>query len=355
MSKCGHSTDDLVVKWTGKSTESKDYTTKMSKRRGKNLGSCNDCDVPFKDGDSWIQCRACCYWLHRKCCGLNDVQFDAMVETSKQQDAKKKNSLMFFCTLCDGTVTDILSNIQKYKKMDIELKKVRNEIDTKIEAFNTRLTKCETSQNQTVTLAERVKKTEQKLTKATPVADIEEEREIERRKSNLILHGIPEPTSKDLEDKLEEEYAYICEAYQKTVNFERDHIKDMFRLGAKQEDKTRPLLIKFHDEDSKSEVLKASGDLKLKIDHEIIKVFASNDMTQKQRNEIKKLREELKARKDRGEKDIGIRGNKVVKLQLFRDRQANRTRVIWASSIKKRGVSKQTAGNEEDDNTEESR
>ena len=311
------------------------------RRRAANLGFCNGCDEPFKDGDSWIQCAACTKWLHRKCTDLNDLQFDAMVDTSKQQ--KQKNSLKFFCELCDGTVTDILSNFQKYKKMENELKKVRVEIDSKIEEFNSRLMKCEASQNQTVTLAERVKK-KSKLTKTTPTVEIrnlEEEREIERRKCNLIIYGVPEPTSAELEDKLEEEYAYICEAYKKTVSFERGHIKDMFRLGKKQQEKDRPLLIKFHDEDSKMEVLKASGDLKLKINHEVIKVYAANDMTQKQRSEFKKLKQELKTRKDNGEEDIGIRGNKVVKLQLFRKRQANRTRIIWASNIKKRETSKQ--------------
>ena len=202
-----------------------------------------------------------------------------------------------------------------------------------------------------ITLAERVKKTEQKLIKTAPAVNSEEQQDIEKRKNNLILYGIPEPESTELEDKLEEEYMHISEVYKDTVNLSREAIKDMFRLGRKKREtenqeaenqensnvsKPRPLLIKFHDEDSKTQVLKVSGDLSLKINNEKITIFAGNDMTQNQRTELKKLRDELKKRKDRGEKNIGIRGNKIVNLQFFRDKQANRSRVIWATHIKKK-------------------
>ena len=272
------------------------------------------------------------------------MQVDAMVEAAEEErKTGKPMSIMWFCELCDGTITDILSNFQKYQKMEIELKKIQTDIDNKLEAFDKRITKCEASDKQNITLAERVKQTEKKLTTTIPAIDIEEQRNIEKRKTNLILYGIPEPESTEIEDKLEEEFIHIQETYKQTINLTRPDIKDMFRLGKKNsenrqetEAKARPLLIKFHDEDAKLEVLKASSDLSLKLNNEKIKIYAANDLTQKQRGELKKLREELKTRKDRGEKDIGIRGDKVVKLKFFREQQANRSRVIWATHIKKK-------------------
>ena len=311
---------------------------------------CGSCDLAVKEDQSYVQCNACSEYLHRKCTKLSNVQFEAVVEASQNEVKTGKKSLIWCCQVCDGTMTDILSSFQKYKKMEqtlkkiqedsrLELKNMRDEMDEKLEVFVARLAKCESIEKKSLTLADRVKKTEQKLNNTVPAKESEEQRDIERRKNNLILFGIPEPVSKNLEDKLEEEFLHINDIYKETVNLSRSNIKDMFRLGKKNTEsvkKPRPLLVKFHDEESKLQILKVSGDLSLKVDNETVTVYASNDMTQQQRADIKKLRKELKSRKDAGEEGIGIRGNKIVNIQFFRDKQASRSRIIWATHIKNR-------------------
>ena len=111
---------------------------------------CGTCDLLIKETDSYIKCSACPNWLHRKCTKLSDLQFDAIIESDKIAKKTGKKSLIWCCELCDGTITDMLTNFQRYKKMELELSKIRdetkeeiNEMKAQLQAFNSKLVKLE--------------------------------------------------------------------------------------------------------------------------------------------------------------------------------------------------------------------
>ena len=78
-------------------------------------------------------------------------------------------------------------------------------------------------------------------------------------------------------------------------------------------------------------MLKQTGDLKLRWNNEIRRIYASIDRTEKQRKEHSRLVKELKDRKEAGEVNIGIRDEKIV--QIFRNGNAA-PRVTFADLFK---------------------
>ena len=317
--------------------------TRSSKTQ-KSGPNCSSCDHPFDKKDGWIQCSACLEYLHSRCSGLSRLALEVMDEEAKKPKTKK-NKLRYTCEVCDETVTDLLTNFQKFKKMNNtlsemtnEFKQIRHDLDNKIENLNKRMTKCEEATQKSAGLSARVKKTEEKV-ENSGVADLEEMREIEKRKNNLIFFGVPENDNEELEDIIEEEFSDIQKILENKAQFDWEDITDMFRLGKKPEteaEKPRPLLIKFQDEDVRGKILKVSGDLKLMVNNEVVPIYVSMDKTPKQREDYKKLRAELKRRKEKETKNLVIRGNKIVELEFFQERRARSTKNILANIRKKK-------------------
>ena len=90
------------------------------------------------------------------------------------------------------------------------------------------------------------------------------------------------------------------------------HISTVTRLGKKVPDKIRPLRICLDNEATKRRILSRSSQLRSKAEWE--NVYVNPDMTLAECNANKVLRQELKERRNRGEKYLFIRRNKIVSL-----------------------------------------
>ena len=293
---------------------------------------CGVCDKAVQSG---IQCNGCKRWHHNDCPGVG-------INDSEIQLFSKCKKFKWFCRICDKDVTEILTHFEKFKKFSSLIENQKNEIKATKEALDTKINQVLTRLNNLEKDGPKLnKKIEEKITEITASnpskIDIEEQKQIEMRKKNIIFFGLPEPQNENLEGKLEEEYAYLSEALQTgEYDLERDEITDMFRLGKISEEgdaKPRPLLVKFRDEVTKQDVLTSTGKCSIRNNNEVIRIFASTDMTKKQREEHKKLRSTLKARKDAGEDNLIIRNGKIVNSQFFHAQRAVKSRVIWARSV----------------------
>ena len=275
-----------------------------------------------------IQCDACSKWFHGDCAEFSAEEIAFMKKFQKK--------FKWYCRYCDKDVKDILSNFEKFKKMTIELKNIQKDMNGKLDKVLKRLDKME-EQNTPAKLNQKINQNIEKITASSvKQVDLDEQQNRENRKKNLIFFGIPETSDSGLEDRMENDFCNIAECLEGKTDIKRNEIKDMFRLGKKPENnetgtvKVRPLLVKFHEEE-KLRVLKVSNDLELQVNHEIKTVFVSHDLTAKQREEVKTLRAELKRRKDGGENNLIIRGNKIVEYQFFHSNRAERSRTIWAT------------------------
>src|SRR6266536_5461438 len=83
------------------------------------------------------------------------------------------------------------------------------------------------------------------------------------------------------------------------------------RLGRVKPSSTRPIRVIMANTDSRSEILKSCPDLRKHEEYK--KVYISPDLTRKQQESDKILRDKLKQMRTAGETDIRIKRGKIVK------------------------------------------
>ena len=153
---------------------------------------------------------------------------------------------------------------------------------------------------------------------AVNVADEISERD--KRKCNLIIHGLPEePLDSHHTDA--DTFLELCK-----ISFDLDiNITKAVRLGQKLNEKTRSLLVKVDNEESQKQILALAP--KLRFSKTWSKVYIQPDMSPKEREAHKKLYEQLKRRKNQGERNLIIRHGKIVPYVP----RTYRTRIITSS------------------------
>ena len=125
----------------------------------------------------------------------------------------------------------------------------------------------------------------------------------DRRQKNIIIYNLPEATD-HAADKVS--FLALC----KTV-FNLDVlVTRVIRLGKRQENKHRPLLVCFTHKDEKTTVISRSNLLHR---HDKFKrVFIAPDQTKFEREKHAKLVNELRERKTKGETNLIIRNGCII-------------------------------------------
>ena len=137
------------------------------------------------------------------------------------------------------------------------------------------------------------------------------------RKNNLIIHGMIE---ENVFASDEEKLADLLQAI---------HVKckptAVFRLGMRQIDKERPLMVRLNSSEEKYEILKKLSLLKYSKRKYEEKISVTHDYTQEERKIIKRLVEEakrmnVKEQNERGNQDYKwkVRGLQIVKISTSR-------------------------------------
>ena len=135
----------------------------------------------------------------------------------------------------------------------------------------------------------------------------------EKKKNNLIVFNMPEKEDvSDNEELMMNDFSKLKQIYQGRVDLKERDLLNVTRLGNKNPEKIRPILLVFKDEEIRTKILRNNRDLKLKEDNISSSIYVHIDRTQKQRETEKELRAELKRRKDSGEKNIVIRNEQIV-------------------------------------------
>ena len=142
---------------------------------------------------------------------------------------------------------------------------------------------------------------------------VDEYVEGEKRKHNLIFHNIPEPSdASSNEQRVLQDSKTVVSLVESEFGLKGIQIQRVARLGAPKQNasKSRLLLVEFGDISTKRSILKQA--ITLRKSSSWSNVFISPDLTPKERSLNKTLRDELKARRSAGEKDIYIRRGKIV-------------------------------------------
>ena len=258
--------------------------------RGKKDGcTCMKCKKIFtSDDDKLLQCERCDEWHCTACLNMEDAYYAFMNE---------RGDVHWFCPPCDAKA---LSSVKvdvsieeccKYYMDNYEtrLKSVETRLDNTVqkpELDNTNL-QLESLQRQIKGLQEDVSKLGQKL-----LMGANEQQEIEKRKTHIILKGIPESNTVPDRDQ-------ILELFRALKRSEEDIKKIMGRLGKPRDDNSsRPIKIECKDYEIRNEILKLTKEIK-EIEHlsfDKNKIHINPDLTQLQREREFKLRQERRAK-----------------------------------------------------------
>ena len=253
-----------------------------------------------------MSCDKCFSWYHIECIGMTAKQYKYMIKDSES------SSPMFhwYCRTCKDRCLEAISKIDMLENQTSNLASRVTTLDERVEALESKI-------------SQKVKK--------TIMTEMDERTDIERRKLNLIVFGMPEPICKP-KDGSKPGYWYTKENKMADMDFfekmtsssmdtevQRDSVRDVLRLGAKRNDgKPRPLKISFTDIGVKREVL---GKAKLLKSGKHNMIFISPDLTPQQREKDRVLRQELKSRRDEGEEHLVIRRGRITNKKVDVDKE----------------------------------
>lgn len=120
------------------------------------------------------------------------------------------------------------------------------------------------------------------------------------RAKNLMIYNVKESALKNIKDRIEEDKNLITESLGKTGLNTTDILK-IIRVGKKTDNKIRPIKVILRDSSLASQALKNKNKL-LPTDPKI-----GPDQTIMQRDQLKKVKEELTKRQQKGEKNLIIK------------------------------------------------
>ncbi len=265
---------------------------------------CMVCVEEVQINDKAISCQKCEKWTHQSCANLNNQEYKVL--------EKGKLNVMWFCNTCTGEVSRMLRGISlpniTEKGHDCSSASKLEDVTRKLDRVT------ETMQKMVDVLAKRDENLD-RVVEAKVSKYMEEKSEKEKRECNLIFHNIPEAVSDDIEERKGHDVDEVMRVLTK-LDVKDNVVSKPIRLGKKDPESSGPRLLKVTVDDVsvKNETLRKARQLKEHIGY--AKVFITPDLTPQERQENRKLREELRNRCEQGEENIAIRGGKIVKLNF---------------------------------------
>ena len=172
---------------------------------------CGECRASVGKNDEALECDSCALWYHRQCTSVSTQKYSIISVNDGSDDG-----IQWYCAACRS---DDIDKFAALRKTINELSNVVNDLRNDIKA-----TKC----------------FDQDFEKKV-INIINEEKEKDKRKENIIVHGLEECSNEteDVETVLE-----LVDSVE-NVNSAGDVVVEVIRLGKKETGKTRPMKIVF--------------------------------------------------------------------------------------------------------------
>lgn len=286
--------------------------------KSKNACKCVTCSQVVRDDDNGMQCEICEEWYHAKCQNINDEGYKVL----------GMENIHWYCIGCNrgiGKITGTLAKVQqKQEKLEREMKemhdKVKEEFGKYKQDFQQEIKTIKDTINEMAAQIEQQKEdnsgeakeslwstivskqVEKKMETVTgemfevhktiveTKQQIEEEREREKRKNNIIIYRMEESKATGPDTRRRDDLAFCHELVEGILEVDcgRDEIVNVFRLGKREVDYCRPVLVEFKKREIKNAVMESLA--KLAEAEDRFKVLSvMHDMTKKEREDCKQL------------------------------------------------------------------
>ena len=140
--------------------------------------------------------------------------------------------------------------------------------------------------------------------------EIDQKLEQFKRRKNLVIYRLTENPEKDTKERQKYDEILIKQIISE-LELEDLKFKTM-RIGKLITNKIRPIKIELEEESDKFKILTRAKNIRKTQIAKFKRIIITTDMTFKEREINKILREELKARRDAGEKNLKIKDGKIV-------------------------------------------
>lgn len=311
---------------------------------------CGRCRRLVVDGDEALECEICQQWFHNKCENVPKALYKMILESNSNKGKTKKSRPHWYCGTCECNSVDFFQALrfQQTKITALESRIEQNEKLLKqkadeevVDKLEDRIKVLEEKQDETYisdNWEERVKaiedkqeeqqiahtayREEAKIESDSASVVIKEMQEREERKPNMIFYGVPESDSASIDARKShdtKQLQEICKLCDEKVK--QEEIVNIRRLGKPGgPNKPRPMHVKFTTDAKKGKIFKNMYRVK-NSKTGLSTVTVANDLTVKQREEEKRLKEEAKKLEEEssGEFKARVRGppwaRKIVKIR----------------------------------------
>ena len=261
---------------------------------------CGGCKKTVRKRDRGLGCEVCEQWFHIGCEKVTVAQYEFLIQ-------EENKSIPWSCRKCRG-------NLKQYAKKMNRILAENNELKERIEKLEEGI----------IAVKEQIK--EEVLTHV--FEEFEERREREEKKNNIVVFNVEEKNCESREEKIREELSLSVQLLKETgMDIKDEDIVEVHRIGRQKQGqgdtesqesrRPRPLLIKLQDTKLKWEIIRNGKKIKdSRIEH-LKRAVIVPDQTHKEREKNRKLREELKAKRDNGEEGWYIRKGQLVRNSFF--------------------------------------
>ena len=310
-----------------------------------NNGECGKCNVEFKGkgANHAMHCDLCEKWFHLECTDVPEALYKAMSKFEVK-------AVKWLCDKCDRTFMESAAELKrKQESMEREMQgmgRQMEELQAKQIEDNRKLKeRMDALEAEMVGMKSEIrdagrdgkegralivkKPGEKQLNEGSRVegasggednegwqmvnrkrerelqAQVVETMEREKRKSNIIIMGLnKEMTEKEMEDFIGEMIGTILET-------EDVELKVQGRIGKKMDgEKKRPVKVEIRDAAARRKIIQKASNLKKEPKYE--KIYVSPDLTRKQQEGDKALRDKVKEFRNQGKEGLKISKGCVV-------------------------------------------
>lgn len=290
---------------------------------------CLGCGKQVKSAKA-LQCIMCELWCHKDCGNISDDMFK-LCELQK----KEEGSAFWICQCCRAFATKMSAQM---KEIDKKVTKLEKNYSAQQETIGTVVkdTKLLGEKVEAISKEQKDMRTQETSSEGRNISEVLRElREQEARKNNIVVHNIEESNNPSADNRKEYDTKSLENlAGQLAVNFSRESVQFIKRLGKKTPGRTRPLLIGMKEFDTKEKFLEKARTL---VDKEEAwcDVYLCPDLTPKQREEDENARKECERKNaERTEEEalnyqfrvVGKKGQRRVVISSNRDTTNTETR-----------------------------
>lgn len=235
-----------------------------------------------------VQCSCCAYWFHCICEDIDEREYEFLAKASKK--------ISWSCTTCTEGVRVLREEVSSLgiRQMKIEkdiegIKTTNEEILSDVDDLKKSVTKVNqeinnlSSQNSTSRV-------------------IDELRERERRKKQVVVFHLPESDKDEVDDRKADDQAAVEALCEKVFQCPAPEMEQVFRFGRKTIERPRPLMIRLKTEEDMENILEKWKKIPLGARRKKTPCVIVKDMTPEERTHLQALRQEQKKKQEELEK-----------------------------------------------------